>query len=156
MFPTSCRTLLVGRNARSAAALIKSCLSSRGAAHRVDAAQESAHPLPIAADPQLRPAAAAAWKQGVAKPAMNMQRYAVSKQRRHDRNLLRRQFTGKRVLLANRGIRPAGRPIEFCDQRLAFLDPDLIHPIFVAIERQNPAVATVAQRLDCVQDGLGR
>src|SRR5712672_3006784 len=33
-----------------------------GSADGVDAAQESAHPLPIVADPELRPAAATAWK----------------------------------------------------------------------------------------------
>ena len=76
---------------------------------------------------------------------MDVQRHAVAKQGRHHRNFLRGQFTGKRVFLANRGIGPAARPIEFGDHRRAILDADLIHPILVAVERQHPAVATMAR-----------
>src|SRR5258708_33787039 len=90
----------------------------------MDTPQESAHPLPIVADPELRPAPAAAWKDGIAKPSMHVQRYTGPKQRRDHRNLLRRQFAGKRVLFANRGIRPPGRAIDFRHHRLALLDPE--------------------------------
>jgi hypothetical protein len=87
---------------------------------------------------------------------MNVQGLAVAQQRRHHRNLLRRQFGGKRVLLANRRIAPAAGTIELGDHRLAVLDPDLIDPILVAVERQHPPVAAIPDRLDRVQDGLGR
>ena len=60
------------------------------------------------------------------------------------------------MLLADGRIAPAVRPIELGDQRLAILDADLIHPILIAVERQHPAVAAIAERLDCVQYGLRR
>ena len=73
-----------------------------------------------------------------------------------DGNLLRGQFKGERVFFADCGIRPAGRPIEFGDERLAVFYPDLIHPIFIAVQRQHPAVAAMPHGLDRVQHGFGR
>ena len=87
---------------------------------------------------------------------MDVQRLALSQQRRHHRNFLRRQFAGEGVLLADRRIAPAPRPVELGDHRRAVLDADLIHPVFVAVERQHPAVAAKSHRLDRIQHGLGR
>ncbi len=134
----------------------RALLKAGGAADGMDAAQESAHPFALVASPEFRPAPAAAWENGIAKAVVDVQRHAVAKQGRHHRNFLRGQFTGKGVFLANRGIGPAARTIEFGDHRLAILDADLIHPILVAVERQHPAVAAMAHRLDRIQDGLGR
>ena len=112
--------------------------------------------VPYGPGPELRPTPAAAWENGVAKAVVDVQRRTVAKQGRHHRNFLRGQFTGKGVFLANRGIGPAARTIKFGDQWLAVLDADLIHPILVAVERQHPAVAAMADRLDRIQHRLGR
>src|SRR5277367_4215674 len=87
---------------------------------------------------------------------MDVQRYALSDQGRHHRNLLRRQFAGKCMLLANGRVGPAGRPVELGHDGRAVLDPDLIHPVLVAVERQYPAVAAKPNRLDRIQDGFRR
>ena len=81
---------------------------------------------------------------------MDVQRHAVSKQGRDHRNLLQGQFARKGELFADRGIRPPARPIKLGDHRCAVLDPDLVHPILIAIERQNSAVAAMAHGLDGV------
>ena len=106
--------------------------------------------------PKLGPAAAAARENGIAKAVMDVQGHAVAEQRRHHRNFLRRQFAGKCVLFANGGVGPAARAVELGDHGRAVLDPDLVDPVFIAVERQYPAVAAMSHRLDRVQDGLRR
>jgi len=127
-----------------------------GTADRMDAPEEAADPFPIVARSELRPAPATPREDCVSESAMHMQRLAILREGRNHGNFLCRKLRGKCVFLANRGVAPAIGPIEFGDQGLAALDPDLVHPIFVAVERQHPAVAAVMQGLDRIQHRFGR
>jgi hypothetical protein len=75
-------------------------------------------------------------------------------QRRDHRDLLRRKLEGEGMFLANRGLRPAPGPVEFRDHRRPILDPDLVDPVLVAVQRQQPTVGTQPGGLHGVQDDL--
>jgi hypothetical protein len=125
-------------------------VEGRGSPHRVDAAEEPANPFPIIAGPELGPTAATAREYGISKRMMDMQGHAVPEKGRDHRYFLQGQFAGESVFFANRGIRPSARPVKLGDHRFAILDPDLVHPIFITVERQNSAVAAMAHGLNCV------
>ena len=65
---------------------------------------------------------------------------------RHDRDFLRLQRRGKRMLFENRGVGPASRAIELRNDRWTVFDANLVDAIFVTVERQETAVAAKSQR----------
>jgi len=61
----------------------------------------------------------------------------------------------KTMFLKNGLIAPAAWSIKFHDQRRTLLHPNLIHTVFIAVKRQQPAIAVQTQHLQCVQDDAG-
>ena len=111
----------------------------------MDAREESAHPLPVVLAAEFGPASARARIHGVAKPFVLEQRAAVVHFGRDHRDLGAREFERELVFLENRRRRPAPGPIELDDDRPALLAPHLVHAVLVAVERQDAAVADVAE-----------
>jgi hypothetical protein len=64
------------------------------------------------------------------------------------------------VLFENRLVRPALGPVELRDDGRPIFDADLIHAVFVAVERQHAAVGAHANRaqhaVDCVEHTFRR
>ena len=87
---------------------------------------------------------------------MYMHGFTRLQQWRDHWDFLGRELAGEGVFLTDRRIAPALRAIELGDHRLGLLDADLVHPVFVAIERQYSAVAAKPHGLDRIQHGLGR
>src|SRR5271167_2019196 len=98
----------------------------------MDTAEKAADPFAFVAVLEIGPVSAAAWKNREAKPLMHMQRLAVPNQRRDHRNFLGGQLECECMFLADGLVAPAPGPIKFGDQRLAVLDADLVHAVFVA------------------------
>ncbi len=73
-------------------------------------------------------------------------------QRRNHRHIALSQFEGEAVLFEDGLVGPALGAIELGDQRLAVFDADLIHAVFVAVERQHTGVAEETDAFDCVED----
>jgi hypothetical protein len=106
---------------------------------------------------QFRGTAAAARKYRKTKTLVAMQRGARAIDHRGDnRNFLRIQFGHKGVFFENRGIAPALRPIKLGDERHAFFHADLVNTVFVAIERQQPAVAPETDAIQRIEDEIWR
>src|SRR6185436_20745529 len=122
----------------------------------MDAGDEAAEPLERFGVVQFRRAPAAARIQGETKSLKSMQRSRVHCYRRHRRNLAFRELRGEDVFLENLRIAPARRPVEFRDQRLVVLNADLINPVFIAVQRQQPAVAAKSDGFDRIQHQIGR
>ena len=125
-------------------------------AHRVDAAQETPHPLECCTVFQLRRTAAAFGINGKAKSRERVQRRTVGGERGDDRNLARRELGDEDVLFANLLVGPASGPIEFGDDGGRFIAPDLIDAILIAGERQEPSVTSISDALERIEDDVGR
>src|SRR3569832_1946998 len=111
-------------------------------AYRVDTADEAAEPHEVVRIVELGPATAAARIDREAETFMVMQGLAVCVvERRHDRDLVSSEFQRKGMFLAYRLVAPAAGAIEFRDDVAAFLHADLIHAVFVTVERMKVAVA---------------
>ena len=124
---------------------------------RVQATQEVAHALEHAGAIQLGGPTAAAREQGEAESLVRVQgRTIAAGQRRHDRDILFGEFTGKRMLFQQLRFRPALRAIELGDHAATLLQSHLPYPVFVGIERQQPTVAAHAERLEGVEQEIGR
>ncbi len=126
----------------------------------MNAPEESPDPLAIVLVPELRPLAAAARidrksisaedRHGtIAQPSS---RRGV--ERRDDRNLRGGEFARERMLLGDRRIGPAPGAVELHDDRIGILETDLEHPVFVAAEREYPAVARESRRFDGIHDQI--
>ena len=125
------------------------------AADRVQSSEEPAEPLAILARAELGPAPAAPLGQREPIALVLVQRLARVLDRRHDRNLLRRELERELVLLLDRGVRPATRPIELRhDEPLGHTD--LVHAVLVAREPEDAARALVAEGLGRADDDVGR
>jgi hypothetical protein len=61
-------------------------------------------------------------------------------ERRDDRNLGCREFAREGMLLRDRRIAPAPRPVELHDDRICLLEPHLEHAVLIAAERENAAI----------------
>ena len=59
------------------------------------------------------------------------------------------------MLFDDRLVRPATRAVELCDYRFAFIDTDLVDPVFIAIERQRPPIAAQAYTLEGIEHEIG-
>lgn len=124
-------------------------------ADRVQAAEQLAEAVELVEIARLGRPPAAPREQGEAEAGECEQAFAVARQRRHHRHLAFRQLGGEGVLLADRRVAPAVRSVELGDQRLAVLDADLVHAVFVAVERQHPCVAEIAEAFHGIQDEVG-
>src|ERR1700728_3589206 len=60
------------------------------------------------------------------------------------------------MLFADGRIVPAPRTVEFCDHRRAVLDADLVHPVLVTVELEDPSVAAKSHGLERVENRFGR
>ena len=101
-----------------------------------------------------------ALKQGKPMASMVMQRRSAQRHGRDRRNLGRRKFRHEIMLLLNRRIGPAPRPIKLRDQKSVVgsvaLNPKLIDPVFEAVERHQTPIAPRADRLNRVHDRIRR
>lgn len=97
---------------------------------------------------EVRSPATFAGIQGEAEVAMVMQGLAGQDEWSDYGNFEVCQFAGKCVLLENRGIAPAQRAVEFCDDRVVVLDAEAIDPVFVAVECEEATVAAKAETFD--------
>ena len=125
------------------------------APHGMNAAEKPSHPFPLVGGTEFGPTSAASRKDGIAKPAMQVQRLAAGGQGRYHGNFLRGQLCRESMLLADGRIAPATRPVELGDHRLAVFDADLVDPILVAVEREDPAIAAKSPRLERIEHGFG-
>src|SRR5690606_15263837 len=131
-------------------------LKTAAAPDHVDATEETTHPLALLARAELRPAPAPTPIQGEAEPFELEQRQPGAHQRRLHGNLCVGELEREAVLLADRGVAPAPRPIELRDERLALLDAHLVHAVLIAVERQNPPVREPALGLHGRNDHVRR
>ena len=60
------------------------------------------------------------------------------------------------MFFKNLRIAPATGAIKLGDERLAFFNADLVHTVFVAIEREHSAVNEIARTFDGIEDDIGR
>ncbi len=65
------------------------------------------------------------------------------------------QFEAEGVLLQNLLFAPTVRTIKFGNQRLRFIDTDLIDPVLIAVERKDAAVTDETLTFDGVHDVVG-
>ena len=59
------------------------------------------------------------------------------------------------MLFENRLVGPALRAVELGDQRLAVFDTDLIHPVFITVERQDARITEKTDAFDGIEDEVG-
>ena len=73
---------------------------------------------------------------------------------RHNGQLCIKKALGKAVLLQDRTIRPSVRAIELGNHKTAVLEGNLVDPIFVGIQRCEPASGFEADAFHGVQHGI--
>ena len=76
-------------------------------------------------------------------------------QRRHDGNLLRARAMCERVLLEDRIVTPAPRPVELGHDRYVVFDADLVDAILVAVQREKTSVTAKSHLVQRCEDILG-
>jgi hypothetical protein len=130
-------------------------LEGRDLSQGVNPTQEAPYPLQDRGVSQFRRAATAARAQGEAVTAMGLEGPPQDGQGRHRRDLPFRQFQGEGVLLQDGRVRPAARAVELGDKGRTLLDADLINPVLVAIEGQQPTIGDQPQGFDRIQDAVG-
>ena len=121
----------------------------------VDATDEPADPFAHGGVVQFRRAAAAAGKHGEFEILKAVQGAAVDAAGGHHGNFTLDQFGDKGVFLEDGGVAPAIGPVEFDDHGTALFPPDLVHAVFVAVERQQAAVAMQSDAVEGVQHAIG-
>ena len=60
------------------------------------------------------------------------------------------------MLLGDLRIGPAARAVELGDDRRLVFAPHLVDAVFVAVEREQPAIAADAERIERIEDAVGR
>ena len=120
-------------------------------ADRVDAPDEAANPFERFRVAQFGRAPATAREDGELEAGELVQRAPVQRQRGHHRDLALDQFGHKSVILEDGSVAPAIRSIELDDDRATLLAADLIDPVFIAVERQQAAVAMQANRIEGIE-----
>ena len=140
-------------------------LERRLLAHAVQSGDEAAQPAQGVGIVQLGAVAAAhrcdGQAEGLALDQHLAQRgrrrgHAGQRLRRHHRHLGSGQLGAETVLLGNLRIGPAAGPVELGHHAGAVLQHHLEHPVLVAVELQQAAVATQADIVQGVEHGLGR
>src|SRR5437867_3313640 len=113
----------------------------------VSAPDEATDPFERLAVLELRRASASARKYREAKAAESVQRLSIGLERRDHGNLALDELERERVLLENLRVGPACGAIELCDdrgrrvRRLFRFEPNLVHAVLVAVQREQPPVA---------------
>src|SRR5262245_40159512 len=123
---------------------------------RVDATDETADPLQRVGIVELRHAPAAPRIDREAEAAGLVQRLPGEYERRDDRNLALGELERERVLLVDLSVGPARRAVELGDHDGPVFEIDLVHAVFVAVQREEAPVAAHAGRLERVEHGIGR
>jgi len=83
-----------------------------------------------------------------------VQRDAVVRKRRHDRDLARREFRDERMLFVDLRVAPAPGPVEFDDDGRRIVAPDLVDAVLVAAERLQTPVAAITDAVERVEDDV--
>lgn len=133
-----------------------SMLEALASADHVYAPQETSDPFAILLGAELRPPAASPLEHGETKARQLKQRASIAHERRNDRHLLCGELVCKLVFFLNRSVAPAARTIELGNQRRARFDSYLVDTILVTIQRKDAAVTPLPERLDCLDDHVGR
>ncbi|MDB5794380.1 MAG: hypothetical protein JWR25_759 [Noviherbaspirillum sp.] len=124
-------------------------------ADRMNAADEAAHPFEGRRVLELGRASAMPGKHGEAETVEAVQgRVSRYLHRGYHRDLLLCQFLRERMFFENGRIAPAPRPIELCNHRRSLFHADLVHAIFVAVERDQSPVAMEAYAVEPVEDRI--
>jgi hypothetical protein len=122
----------------------------------MDAPDETAHPLQ---DIEIAPLGYAPTVFGIhaeAEPLVRVEcPFAVEGEGRDHGDLVPRELRDEGVFLQDGLIRPASRAVELYDDRRPVVYADLIHAVFVAVERQEPAIATEADAFERVEHAVG-
>src|SRR6185312_10058062 len=121
---------------------------------------QAAQPLQLVACLQLRRAPAVTRGECVTEAFVVQQRAALERQRRHHRQLGIRQLLRELVLLDDGRIGPAARAVELRDHgcgRLRFraFQPDLPHPVLVAVQRQQAPIRPQPAGADRIKHQVG-
>jgi hypothetical protein len=72
-----------------------------------------------------------------------------------DRQFVLYEFETEPVLLDDLLIAPAFWTVEFDDQRVAVLYPDLVDPVFITVQGKSPAVTQDVTAFDGIHDEAG-
>jgi hypothetical protein len=102
---------------------------------------------------ELRWASPHPGKDGKAVRVEPKQRATLDLKRSGDRQLGRGHLGGERMLLADLLIAPAPRTVELEDQQ-TLVRAELIHAVFVAVEREQPPVTLEANRGSGIQNHI--
>jgi hypothetical protein len=84
--------------------------------------------------------------------AVAVQARPAMAQRRDDRDVAGRQLEGEAMLLQDRRVAPAPRPVELDHDGPVVLEADLVDAVLVAVQGQQPAVAAQPEALHRVED----
>ena len=90
---------------------------------------------------QFRRSAAVAFERGKAEIINVMQGVLMDLERRKNRNFLGGQLMAEIVFFLDLFIGPAAGPIKLHDDGCGLFDAYLVNPVFVAVERQQSAIA---------------
>jgi hypothetical protein len=123
---------------------------ARGA-NGMDAAQQLAETVKLLEIAGFWRATATTGEEGETKTGVLEQGLAVVDEGRDDRDFDVGEFGGEAVLFENGFVGPAIGPVELGNQRLLFIDADLIDAVLIAVERENTGVGDKADALDGVQ-----
>ena len=88
--------------------------------------------------------------------AVRQQRPAIEFEWHRHRKITRGQFAGKSVFLENLLVRPAPRPVEFCDERRSLRSANPVYTVLVTVEGEEPAVDVDTARAHRIEHEIGR
>ena len=141
------------------------CRERLNGANRMNATDEAADPFQRRRVFEFGRAAAVFGIHRKTKTAKGGERAAACKlQGRDNRDLALREVAREGMLFEDLRIGPARGAIELCDDRGGlrsssfrhFVEPHLVHAIFVAVQREQAAVAEQANGAKRVEDAIGR
>jgi hypothetical protein len=87
-------------------------------------------------------------KNGKAEIAILVQGFRLVCVRRNDGNILFGKFHRECMFFQYSIVAPSCRAIEFCDHRWLIFDANAVNTIFITIQCQKPAVASVTEAFD--------
>jgi len=118
--------------------------------------QSTPHDQEVVEVVELRGVAALAWIQGEAKALIMEEALSLFVDNwSDDRQFVLYEFETEPVLLDDLLIAPAFWTVEFDDQRVAVLYPDLVDPVFITVQGKSPAVAKDVTAFDGIHDETG-
>lgn len=84
-----------------------------------------------------------------------VERLCLDRKRRNDRYVVFGERQRECVLFVDGVVAPAPRPVELGNDGSGAVDPDLVHAVFVAVQRQQAAVTVKTERLERSQYVVG-